>query len=198
MVMSKKKKIFIMVGVLLAVFVLLNLNYFISNFQFFFHGYTKNYNDQPNTVAHVALPANTVEIDDVGIKAPIVYITGKTEKDYQAGLINGVVHFPGTANPGQPGNCYIFGHSSDFIWSKGHYKTVFTLLPKVELGSEIYISDDKGISYTYIITASQEVAADDLSVLDQQGYKKKMLTLQTSYPIGTALARWIVVAEMKE
>ena len=187
-----------MVGVLLAVFVLLNLNYFISNFQFFFHGYTKNYNAKSNTVAHVSLPANTLEIDDVGIKAPIVYITGKTEKDYQAGLINCVVHFPGTANPGQPGNCYIFGHSSDFIWSKGHYKTVFTLLPKVELGSEIYISDDKGISYTYIITASQEVAADDLSVLDQQGYKKKMLTLQTSYPIGTALARWIVVAEMKE
>jgi len=40
------------------------------------------------------------------------------------------------------------------------------------------------------------VSPKDLSVLDQQNFQKKFLSLQTSYPIGTALKRFVAVAEL--
>jgi LPXTG-site transpeptidase (sortase) family protein len=197
MALTKTKKIFVVVGVLLLVFLFLDFFYFWANLQFFLRGNTVSYQTSQSLSASQKTQPNTLNITSLGIKAPVVYPTEKTESAYQAALINGVAHFPGTALPGALGNCYIFGHSSDFIWSKGHYKSVFAVLPKIQMGAEINISDQQGNEFTYTVVDSRKVAADDLSVLDQQGYKKKLLTLQTSYPIGTALARWVVIAEIK-
>jgi len=138
-----------------------------------------------------------VEVDSLNIRVPIVYVYSVSEKDFQAGLINGVVLYPGTALPGQLGNPYIFGHSSDYIWSKGRYKTIFAPLPKIALGAEIVITGNGGERFVYKVISSKKVASSDTSVLSQQGYAKKLLTLQTSYPVGTALARWVVVGEIK-
>src|SRR3989344_5629961 len=138
----------------------------------------------------------TIKIPSLNISVPMVYVYAATEKEFQAGLIDGVVHYPGTALPGEFGNCYIFGHSSDYIWSQGKYKTIFAPLPKTTIGTEIVISDNQGVKFVYTVIDSKKVSAKDLSVL-KQDYTKKILTLQTSYPVGTALARWVVVAEMK-
>jgi LPXTG-site transpeptidase (sortase) family protein len=162
---------------------------------------TPTYIQKPNTVAKKYRPPEmspfTVEVDSLNIRVPIVYVYGITEKDFQAGLINGVVLYPGTALPGSFGNPYIFGHSSDYIWSNGHYKTIFAPLPKIALGAEIIVTGNKGEKFIYKVISSKKVAANDTSVLSQQGYTKKLITLQTSYPVGTALARWVVVGEMK-
>ena len=128
----------------------------------------------------------------------MVYVYAATEKEFQAGLIDGVVHYPGTALPGEFGNCYIFGHSSDYIWSKGKYKTIFATLPKMQLGETILVSGPENTEFIYTVIDSKKVSAKDVSVLSQQGYSRKLLTLQASYPVGTALARWVVVAEMKQ
>jgi len=194
--LSRTKKIFILIGICAAVFVILDFGYLWANVNFFLHR-------PPSTpsvsvpVANLKIQPNLLIIDSLGIQVPIQYATATNETAFQAALINGVVHYPGTANPGQPGNCYIFGHSSDFIWSKGHYKNIFAVLPQIKKGSDIVISDQQGNKFNYIVIASHEVAANDVSVLSQQNYQKKLLTLQTSYPVGTALARWVVVAETK-
>ena len=198
--LSKKKKILVLVIVLAALFVVLDFGYFSANFVYIFHGSKSVYRD-PSAIANPSakkMQPNTLIIDSLGITAPVIYITENNEKAYQAALINGVVHYPGTANPGAYGNCYIFGHSSDYIFSKGHYKTVFAVLPQIKLGAEITVSDQQGNVSTYIVTDSHVVASNDMSVLDQQGNTKKLITLQTSYPIGTALKRWVVVGELKE
>jgi HemK-like putative methylase len=70
-----------------------------------------------------------LSIPSLSIEAPIQFIDKADEKTFQAALKNGVVHYPGTALAGEFGNMYIFGHSSDYIWSKGHYKTIFAVLP---------------------------------------------------------------------
>lgn len=137
-----------------------------------------------------------LSIPTLGIEAPIVYVTEKSEEAYQAGLHNGVVHYPGTALPGEFGNVYIFGHSSDLVWVQGNYKTVFALLPKIQLGDEIRVSNDQGEVFTYIVTDTMIVNPSDTSVLDQFEYTQQLLTVQTSYPIGTALKRFIVRAEL--
>lgn len=130
-------------------------------------------------------------------EVPIIDVTERTEAAYQKAVQDGVGHFPGTAEIGRPGNAYLFGHSSDYAWSKGSYKTVFALLPKLVPGDEVVASDRAGVAYRYHITETFVVAPDDLSVLDQFGNQKSLLTLQTSYPLGTALKRYIVRAELE-
>jgi LPXTG-site transpeptidase (sortase) family protein len=192
---SGKKKVLIIIGVLLAVFLILDFGYFWANVKFlFYHPPAASINIP---VAKTYAQPNILIIDSLGIRVPIQYPTTTDENAYQAALINGVAHYPGTVNPGELGNCYIFGHSSDFIWSKGHYKNIFAVLPRIQTGAQILVSDQQGNEFNYTVIAGYEVAANDISVLSQQNYQKKLLTLQTSYPVGTALARWVVVAEMK-
>lgn len=140
--------------------------------------------------------ADRLLIPNLDIEAPIVYVTERKEAAYQEALRGGVAHFPGTAMPGKPGNVYLFGHSSDFPLSPGDYKTVFASLPDIRVGDAIYLTDSEGNAFRYIADGTAVVQPNDLSVLDQGENRKRMLTLQTSYPIGTALRRYVVYAEL--
>lgn len=131
-------------------------------------------------------------------EAHVVNVTATTEPEFQAALINGVVHYPGTALPGELGNVYIFGHSSDNAWSKGRYKNIFAVLPQIQKGAKVYLSNSQGQVFAYLVTESLVVGPQDVKWLDQEGYRQKLLTLQTSYPIGTSLKRFVVRAELSE
>ncbi|HTK60654.1 MAG TPA: sortase [Candidatus Baltobacteraceae bacterium] len=135
-----------------------------------------------------------IRIPSLGIDAPIVEAATRTQAAYKTALQQGVVHFPGTPEAGEVGNAYFFGHSSDFPWAKGGYKTVFAVLPDIELGATIYVTDHDGNAFAYAADGTRVVVPSDLSVLADPGNGKRMLTLQTSYPVGTALRRFIVTA----
>lgn len=139
---------------------------------------------------------NLLIIEKLRIQTPIVYVDKIDEQVFQEGLKDGVVHYPGTAAIGESGNPYIFGHSSDYVWSKGRYKTIFARLPRIKVGDEIIVSNQEGKKFTYRVIETKVVHPKDLSVLDQQGFKKKLLTVQTSYPVGTALRRFVAIAEL--
>jgi len=139
-----------------------------------------------------------LSIPDRGIEAPVIYIDEVSEDVFQDALSKGVVHYPGTALPGEYGNPYIFGHSSDYFWKPGDYKTIFAPLVDIPLDTEVRITDHDGELFIYRIIETKIVGPKDVSVLDQQNYKRKLLTLQASYPIGTALKRYIAVCELDE
>jgi len=104
-----------------------------------------------------------------------------------------VVHYPGTANPGQAGNFFVTGHSSYYPWSPGHYKTVFARLGELSEGDEIWIYYN-GDKHRYIIRTKKEVVPSDISVLNQPS-DQRLTTLMTCTPVGTTLRRLIIVAE---
>ncbi len=139
---------------------------------------------------------NMVYIESMNIKVPLQFAKSANEKSYQEALLTGVAHHPNTVLPGQVGNVFIFGHSSDYKWSKGKYKTIFATLPKIQQGAEIIVTNSQGAGYKYTVTDSLEVEATDISWLAQNTSGQKLLTLQTSYPVGTAKRRWIVRAIM--
>jgi LPXTG-site transpeptidase (sortase) family protein len=139
---------------------------------------------------------NTLLIEALNIDAPLIYVTEKKEAVFQEALQHGVVHYPGTAAIGQVGNAYFFGHSSDLPWAKGEYKTIFAALPDITKGTNILVTDETGAQYNYTVTETKVIRPTDFSVLNQETNGKKILTLQTSYPLGTALRRFIVVAEI--
>jgi|GEM_PF-1702002 LPXTG-site transpeptidase (sortase) family protein len=139
---------------------------------------------------------NTLTISSLAISAPIIYPASSEEKVFQSALNQGVVHYPGSAAVGDYGNVYIFGHSSDYSWSRGKYKTIFSSLPNIKLGEIIVITNLTGQEFSYTVTKKFVTAVTDMEVLSQGEGNKKMLTLQTSYPIGTAKQRYIVQAEL--
>jgi len=139
-----------------------------------------------------------ISIPDRGIETPVVYVDTVDEKIFQEGLANGVVHYPNTPLPGEFGNPYIFGHSSDYAWKKGDYKKIFKPLVDIPLGTTIRITDHDGQLFVYKVIETKIVGPKDVSVLDQYSYERKMLTLQTSWPVGTALKRYIAIAELDQ
>lgn len=142
------------------------------------------------------MPNDSLAIPSLEIEAPLVYIDRIDEGEFQAATHQGVVHYPQTALLGQVGNAFYFGHSSDVPWINNPYRNVFALLPEINLGDLIYATNDQGESFCYQVNDKFIVSPNDTRVLDQETDGKNLLTLQTSYPFGTALARYIVVAEL--
>jgi LPXTG-site transpeptidase (sortase) family protein len=115
------------------------------------------------------------------------------EVDIQKSLEDGVVHYPGTARPGQAGNFFVTGHSSYYPWAEGDYKSVFARLPELNVGDEywVYYGGDR---HRYIIKEKREVRPTNVSVLDQP-LDERMSTLMTCTPVGTTLRRLVLRAK---
>lgn len=136
-------------------------------------------------------PEDLIIIPKINVRAPIVFADSVVESAVLKALENGVVHYYGTANPGEVGNAVFFGHSSNDAWVPGNYKFVFVLLEKLVPGDtyEIHYNSKK---YVYQVTSTKTVQPTDLSVLRQTNDKTS--TLITCTPPGTSWRRFIVTA----
>ncbi|MBU0766385.1 sortase [Patescibacteria group bacterium] len=147
-------------------------------------------------------PENRIIIPKMELNIPLVTPSyeallredwGQVEEDIQDALKMGVVHYPGTAKPGQAGNFFVTGHSSYYPWAPGKYKNVFARLHELEPGDEywVYYGGDK---HRYIVRSKKEVKPSDVTVLDQP-VDRRVATLMTCTPIGTTLRRLIITSE---
>ncbi len=128
-------------------------------------------------------------IPKIGISAPIVFSTSLDEASVQNDLQSGVAHYATTANPGEVGNGFITGHSSNYWWNPGKFNYVFANLDKVEVGDQAIIYY-QGNKYVYQAIEKKVVNPTDLSVL--QSGDAPTLTLMTCTPPGTSWQRLIV------
>ncbi len=181
---------------LLLILVVANWSYFAKQTSAWWTYDVLNRDTSTTTQEVISGKPDTLAIPSLGLEAPLVYVTETDEVTFQRGLEQGVVHYPSTALPGEIGNAYYFGHSSDYAFKKGNYKTVFAILPKIEEGAEIYITNYLGQQFIYKAREKKIVEPKDVSVLSQGDGKEKLLTLQTSWPLGTALRRYVVIAEI--
>jgi LPXTG-site transpeptidase (sortase) family protein len=151
-------------------------------------------------VPPVGPPENRLVIPKLNLNIPIVIPSNTAlidenwtalEKDIQDGLQHGVVHYPGTARPGQAGNVFITGHSSYYY--PGPYTSVFARLAELDPGDEfwLYYGGDK---HRYRIIDEREVSPTDVSVLNQPSTIREA-TLMTCTPVGTTLRRLVVRAQ---
>lgn len=110
-------------------------------------------------------------------------------------LKNGIVRYPGTARPGETGNAFIFGHSSNYPWVKSDYNTVFALLDTLNEGDDIIVYYNQN-KYVYRVTDRAVVKPGDVAVLNARDPNKKEISLMTCWPIGTTLERLIIFGEL--
>lgn len=136
------------------------------------------------------VPKNdTLVVPKIGVRAPIVYAASANEKMIQEDLRKGVVHYPNTGYPGEAGNAFITGHSSNYWWEKGNYNYVFANLDRLNIGDQAVIYY-QGKKLVYSVTSKKVVPPTDVSVLAQT--PKPTMTLMTCTPPGTNWRRLIV------
>lgn len=150
----------------------------------------------------VGPPENRLIVPKLGLNVPIVIPPidsllkedwTKLEEEIQTGLQSGVVHYPGTAQPGQAGNFFVTGHSSYFPWAPGKFKSVFARLPELEVGDEYWVFYG-GDKFRYVIEGKKEINPNDVTALDQP-INKRISSLMTCTPVGTTLRRMIITAQ---
>lgn len=125
-----------------------------------------------------------VSIPKIGVD--LMFVEGVT----QQALKFAVGHMPGTAMPGEVGNCALAGHRS---YTFGEY---FNRLDEVEVGDEIQITRGKE-TYTYKVYESFLVEPTEVWVTEPME-NKKIVTLITCHPVVKATHRLIVRGELVE
>jgi LPXTG-site transpeptidase (sortase) family protein len=153
------------------------------------------YQSSPSSQPKNILPniaENSIFIESIGVKAPITFGVDNNEAAVSNNLKNGPIQIAGTSLPGQMGNVFITGHSSNYPWIKSKYNSVFALLGNVVVGDLVQVNYDN-INYVYRINNIFVVNPSDTSVMKSDN-SEATLTLMTCTPVGTNLHRLIVQA----
>jgi sortase A len=124
-----------------------------------------------------------IEIPKLGVKAAILEGTDDRALKYTVG------HYPGTANPGEKGNCVLLGHRN-YVY--GHY---FRKLNELEAGDRVIIRRGTD-TFTYTVTESFVVEPEEVWVLDPA--EDAVLTMITCTPVPTYTHRLIVRGVISE
>lgn len=129
-----------------------------------------------------------LSIPKLKIKDALVKIAGED-------LDKSLIHYGGTGLPGDYGSAVIFGHSIlPQFYDPTNYKAIFSKLPDLEKGEDIFIKYD-GITYRYEIFNMHVTTPEDISVLEQR-YDNSYITLITCVPPGTYWKRLVVQARL--
>ena len=143
-------------------------------------------------------PVNTdfgLVIRKIGANAAVIAnVDPFNSREYQTALSRGIAHAKGTAFPDQPGNVFLFSHSSADFLTATRYNSVFYLLDKLIPGDqvELYYQRKK---YIYDLTKKVIASPEEISYLTGDS-NKQTLTLMTCWPPGTSLKRLIWQAEL--
>jgi len=114
--------------------------------------------------------------------------------EYQVRLTEGVAHAKGTSLPNEPGNTFLFAHSSDNFYNANRYNSVFYLLNKLENGDIFYIVKDRTL-YEYSVTEKSIVSPDHIEYLTGTS-SEQTATLMTCWPPGTTSQRLVLVGNL--
>lgn len=154
-----------------------------------YNNYKNWFSVAPTLLTHESkITHYNISIPKLKIENAVVAIGGED-------LSESLIQYPGTALPGEYGNTVIFGHSVlPQFYNPKKYKTIFSTLPTLKEGDEIFVDFD-GIRYRYVVIKMVEVSPDDISVLEQH-YDGEYLSLVTCVPPGTYLRRLIVKAKL--
>jgi sortase A len=142
---------------------------------------------KPNPAA--AVSQYSLSIPALGIQDARVEIGGSD-------LSKSLIHYPGTANPGELGSPVIFGHSIlRQFYNPRNYMAIFSTIMTLKAGDRITVTFD-GVQYRYRVIDKIEVKPTDIQIL-QQKYSGRYLKLVTCVPEGTYLRRGVIIGELE-
>lgn len=126
-----------------------------------------------------------------------------TSSPIQTKLKEGIVHIAFQPLPGELGNSYIVGHSSNFSFIKSSYNSIFKPLEKKSKPGEFFtIWDQQGRELLFKVFETKEILEDDVSEAYKNYPDCRVVTLQTSileWVNGQLLPtkRWLTRGELQ-
>ncbi len=136
---------------------------------------------------------NSVQIPKLEIEAPLVFAASQDTKIIANDLKIGVVVYPGSVEPGNPGQLMILGHSAPPGWPKIRYEWVFSKLGELKTGDEILVNFEKK-QYRYQVTKQIFLERGEEIPLKNEQEEQSFLYLVTCWPPGRDLRRLAVEA----
>lgn len=144
------------------------------------------------------IPVSTdygIVIEKINANARVIPgVNPGNEREYVQALTAGVAEAIGGTPPGQPGNLYLFSHSTDAPWNIIRFNAIFYLLKELEKGDKVIVFYQNK-RYDYIVFDKVIASPTDVSYLTNR-YDTPILTLQTCDPPGTLLNRLVVRAKL--
>lgn len=93
----------------------------------------------------------------------------------------GIVHLPITPRPGQVGNSYIIGHTSNFPQVVSSYNTIFKPIERTsKVGEEFYIWDHNCRKMKFVVFESLAIREEDVDTAYKNFGDRRVVTLQGS------------------
>lgn len=146
-------------------------------------------------------PTNRLIIPAINLDVPLVETDERdyknfTETTFDADLENWVVKYPTTPNPGEWGNAFFFGHTSQEYWKNNPYGTVFRRIPQLKADDKIQVVWD-GVLYEYKVVKTVIVKPKNVNdtYVEFGDENKEYITLMWCYPIWRTDKRMMVFAE---
>ena len=146
-------------------------------------------------------PTNRLIIPAINLDVPLVETEAHdyknfTETTFDADLENWVVKYPTTPNPGEWGNAFFFGHTSQEYWKSNPYGTVFRRIPQLKPDDKIQVVRD-GVLYEYKVVKTVIVKPKNVNdtYVEFGDENKEYITLMWCYPIWRTDKRMMVFAE---
>ena len=121
-----------------------------------------------------------LSIPKIQVNVPIITPKDNTKVGILSSLEEGVGLYPGSVEPGQNGRAIMLGHSSKATWYRGEYAYVFSLLPKLNEGDEVYVTT-KNKKMTFRVFSKQILTPTDTNKLLATNSNVPEITLITCY-----------------
>ncbi|MDD3887530.1 MAG: sortase [Patescibacteria group bacterium] len=197
------KHFFIILVLILSTYLLINTPTIINQTDLNFKK-QKKIKQATKILNHKSYNNNTLIIPNLGISAPIKFIKkparnathsvagGQNEEIILENLKKGIVHFPLTSKPNKIGNSVYIGHSSNSLWNRGDYDSVFLNLNQIKKDNLIFIAYNNKL-YKYKTFQKFYISPSDLSIFNQTN--NKIITLLTCWPPNTTFSRLAVQAK---
>jgi len=148
------------------------------------------------SVSEVSELPTKIEIQAIGISAPVANPTATDVATLNQNLLKGAVRYPTSAKLGENGNVVLFGHSSYLpIVNNQAYKT-FNGIQKLLFGDVVTVYSS-GAAYTYRVKSVAKENANGNSAIPLS-IAGKMLTLVTCNSFAEKADRFVVTADFVE
>ncbi len=123
--------------------------------------------------------------------------TNARNSSFQQLLKQGIVHLYSTPLPGEVGNSYIVGHSSDYAPITAYSAIFKPIERRSQPGEEFIIYDTQGRRLVFRVFDTLRITADQSEEAYRDFGDKRVVTLQTSIVVNpNVIDRWLTRGEL--
>jgi sortase A len=126
---------------------------------------------------------DSLEIAKIAIQAPLISVVDTEIATIEEGLDRGVVHYPDSVLPGEPGDTIVLGHSAPENWPDINYDDVFSELNSLEKDDIIFLYFNHQ-KYVYSVVSKEILEKGEEIQPISLTNNENMLILVSCWPPG--------------